>query len=53
MTVVATGDQAAQDRLRGALHVDTAIGVLRHADAGYPDAIESVREYGLGLGLAT
>ena len=36
-------------RLQGALNVDTAIGVLRHADAGYEDAIESAREHGLGL----
>jgi urocanate hydratase len=49
MTVVATGTQDAAARLAGALHVDTAIGVLRHADAGYEQAIESVREHGLGL----
>ena len=50
MTVVATGDDDAAARLAAALNVDTAIGVLRHADAGYPQAIESVREHGLGLG---
>ncbi|HEX5194950.1 MAG TPA: urocanate hydratase [Solirubrobacteraceae bacterium] len=49
MTVVATGADDAAARLRGALHVDTAIGVLRHADAGYPIAIESAAEHGLGL----
>jgi urocanate hydratase len=49
MTVVATGTDDAAARLRGALHVDTAIGVLRHADAGYPIAIESAAEHGLGL----
>jgi urocanate hydratase len=49
MTVVATGSDDAAARLRGALHVDTAIGVLRHADAGYPNAIESAAEHALGL----
>jgi len=52
MTVVATGSTDAAARLRAALNVDTAIGVLRHADAGYPDAIDSARAHGLGLGLA-
>ncbi len=49
MTVVATGTDDAASRLQGALNVDTAIGVLRYADAGYEDAIESAREHGLGL----
>ncbi|MGH2890143.1 MAG: urocanate hydratase, partial [Solirubrobacteraceae bacterium] len=49
MTVVATGDEDAAARLRGALHVDTAIGVLRHADAGYEDARAAAHEHGLGL----
>jgi urocanate hydratase len=49
MTVVATGSDDGAARLQGALNVDTAIGVLRHADAGYPQAIESAREHGLGL----
>ena len=51
MTVVATGTDDGAARLQGALNVDTAIGVLRHADAGYPEAIESAREHGLGLGV--
>jgi urocanate hydratase len=50
MTVVATGTDDGAARLQGALNVDTAIGVLRHADAGYPQAIETAREHGLGLG---
>jgi urocanate hydratase len=49
MTVVATGTADGAARLAGALHVDTAIGVLRHADAGYETAIASAREHGLGL----
>ena len=53
MTVVATGSHDAEQRLAAALNVDTAIGVLRHADAGYSDAAQSAREHGLGLGLAS
>jgi urocanate hydratase len=49
MTVVATGTADAGARLAAALNVDTAIGVLRHADAGYPEAIASAHEHGLGL----
>ncbi len=49
MTVVATGDDDGAARLAGALHVDTAIGVLRHADAGYDNARRFAGEQGLGL----
>jgi urocanate hydratase len=49
MTVVATGTDDARERLAASLNADTAIGVLRHADAGYPEAIATAREHGLGL----
>jgi urocanate hydratase len=49
VTVVATGTADGAARLQGALHVDTALGVLRHADAGYEDAQEAAREHALGL----
>ena len=49
MTVVATGDADGAARLAGALHVDTAVGVLRHADAGYEQARACAAEHGLGL----
>jgi urocanate hydratase len=51
MTVVATGTVDGAARLRAALNVDTALGVLRHADAGYAEAIAHAHEHGLGLGL--
>lgn len=51
MTVVATGTDDAAARLRGAINVDTGIGVLRHADAGYELARSAAAEHGLGLGL--
>ena len=49
MTVVATGTGDAQARLAAALNVDTALGVLRHADAGCQEAVECAQEHGLGL----
>ena len=49
VTVIADGTDAADVRLERALDVDTALGVLRHADAGYDEAIECAREFGLGL----
>jgi urocanate hydratase len=52
MTVVATGTADAAARLQGSLYVDTALGVLRHADAGCEDAIASAREHHLGLTAA-
>jgi urocanate hydratase len=50
MTVVATGDADGAARLAGALHVDTALGVLRHADAGYEVARACAAEHELGIG---
>jgi urocanate hydratase len=49
MTVVATGTDDGAQRLQAALNVDTGLGVLRHADAGYPEAAASASEHGLGL----
>ncbi len=49
MTVVATGSADAAARLEAALNVDTAIGVLRHADAGCPEAREAASQHRLGL----
>ena len=44
---VADGTPEAEARLRRVLTNDPALGVLRHADAGYPAAIECAREQGL------
>ncbi|MGI8506031.1 MAG: urocanate hydratase [Solirubrobacteraceae bacterium] len=49
MTVVATGSADAAARLQATLNVDTALGVLRHADAGCQEALACAREQGLGL----
>jgi urocanate hydratase len=49
MVVVCDGTAAAARRIARVLHNDPATGVMRHADAGYPSAIECARENGLDL----
>jgi len=49
MVVVADGTDAAARRLRRVLTTDPGTGVMRHADAGYPEAIEAARERGVDL----
>jgi urocanate hydratase len=44
---VADGSEDAAERLRRVLLADPGLGVARHADAGYPDAIETARELGV------
>ncbi|WP_031469816.1 urocanate hydratase [Sciscionella sediminilitoris] len=44
VSVVADGSVAAEGRLRLALDLDTGLGVLRHAIAGYPEAVEQAGE---------
>jgi urocanate hydratase len=49
MVIVADGTEAAARRLARVLWNDPATGVMRHADAGYPLAVETAREAGLDL----
>ena len=49
MVIVADGTQAAARRLERVLWNDPASGVMRHADAGYEDAIEAARTHKLVL----
>jgi urocanate hydratase len=49
MVVVADGTEAAARRLRRVLTSDPGTGVMRHADAGYPEAIRAARERGVDL----
>ena len=49
MVVVADGTDAAHERLERVLTTDPGTGVMRHADAGYEDALETAREHGLDL----
>ena len=49
MVVVADGTDAAEGRLARVLWNDPASGVMRHADAGYPESLECAAENGLDL----
>ncbi len=49
MVIVADGTQDAARRLERVLWNDPASGVMRHADAGYDDAIACAREHALDL----
>jgi urocanate hydratase len=49
MVVVADGTDDAAERLERVLTTDPGMGVLRHADAGYEDALDAAREHGLAL----
>ncbi|MGH2995338.1 MAG: urocanate hydratase, partial [Gaiellaceae bacterium] len=49
MVVVADGSDDAAERLERVLTTDPGIGVLRHADAGYEEALEAAREHGLEI----
>ncbi|RIK88074.1 MAG: urocanate hydratase [Hyphomicrobiales bacterium] len=48
VTLVADGSEAADRRLRLTLDNDTALGVMRYADAGYEESFEEVEAKGLG-----
>jgi len=49
MVVVADGSDDAEERLERVLTTDPGIGVLRHADAGYEEAVDLARTQGLAL----
>jgi urocanate hydratase len=53
MVVVADGSAVMEERLDRVLTTDPATGVLRHADAGYDEALDAAREGGLDLPAAT
>jgi urocanate hydratase len=54
MVVVADGTPAAAARLERVLTTDPGTGIVRHADAGYPEAIAAARRHGLTMpGLPT
>lgn len=49
MVVLADGTPRAEIALQKVLHNDPALGVIRHADAGYPEAIQCAKQFGLLL----
>jgi urocanate hydratase len=53
MVVVADGSEDAEARLGRVLTCDPGSGVMRHADAGYPEALEPARRAGLDLPMVS
>lgn len=49
LVIVCDGTPAAAKRIARVLWNDPASGVMRHADAGYPQAIECAQRLGLDL----
>jgi len=49
MVVVADGTESGGRRLERVLTTDPGLGVIRHADAGYPSALEVAREKGIRM----
>jgi len=47
MVVVADGTHDASRRLQRVLTTDPGMGIIRHVDAGYEEAIEEAREHGV------
>ncbi len=52
MVIVADGTAAAARRLERVLTGDPGMGVVRHADAGYPRALDYARRHGVDLPMA-
>jgi len=52
MVAVADGTPEAARRLERVLTADPGTGVMRHADAGYPEAISTARRRGVDLPMA-
>ncbi len=49
MVIVADGTKDAEERLSRVLHNDPAMGVIRHADAGYDIAIDTAKKFHLDI----
>jgi urocanate hydratase len=53
MVIVADGTESGDRRLQRVLTADPGTGVMRHADAGYDEAIDVARERGVDLPMIT
>jgi urocanate hydratase len=53
MVIVADGSREAEEKLQRVLTCDPGLGVVRHADAGYQDAIDTARRHRIDRPSAT
>ena len=53
MVCLADGTESASRRLQRVLTNDPGMGIMRHADAGYGDAIQTAKERGVKLPMIT
>ena len=49
MVIVADGTPAAARRIERVLTTDPGMGVVRHADAGYPEAVAAAQKHGIHI----
>ena len=49
MVIVADGTQKAAERLTRVLTTDPGTGIVRHADAGYEQAIQAAKRHGIKM----
>jgi urocanate hydratase len=47
--IVADGTPEAARRLERVLTTDPGLGIVRHADAGYPQAIAAAKKHGIKM----
>src|SRR5690606_35693663 len=47
MVILADGTDRAEECLKRVLYIDPALGVIRHADAGYPEATATMEKFGM------
>jgi urocanate hydratase len=47
--IVADGTPEAEARIKRVLTTDPGMGIVRHADAGYPEAIAAAKKYGIKM----
>ena len=49
LVIVADGTKEAEARLNRVLNYDPALGIVRHADAGYEEAIKNAKQSGVRM----
>ena len=47
VTVIADGTREAEQRLTLSMTNDTSLGIMRYADAGYPESFEEIEAKGI------